>query len=600
MTEVADLRTLNQIAETLNGSVDVRSTLASALTQLVDLMALDTAWVFLSDQAAQDRWAGRGFVLAAHQQLPPALAPDNAHAWDKGCDCQTLCLKGKLHQAYNEVRCSRLAEAVGDREGLVVHASTPLRSGGEVLGILNVAAPSWAAFSERSLELLTNVGKMMGVALERARLFDLLQGQRIHEQAALLDVSNQLLSRRDLDDLINYLVTAVLDLIAVDACALLLPGDEPGYLQFRAAVGWESQPVENGYRVPADERSGSGQVMQSLRPLRMTDDDQHAIESLWMADWLQAEGFQSAAIVPLVVEGRAIGTLVIDTRYPRRFTDTEIRFLQLMANQAAIAIERTRLRMEEMARQRLEEELNVGRQIQFSMLPSSCPHYPKWDIAATYEPARQVGGDFYDFFELPDAPARLGVVIADVSGKGVPAALFMALCRSIIRNNALRGRYPAKTFVLANQFIQEDSDSDMFLTAFYGVLVVEDGRFTFANAGHNHPLWWHRHTQSFTSLDAKGIVLGVLGEIEVEEQTITVETGDFLLFYTDGITEAVNQQYEEFGEQRLQSTLIELLSANPDADADSLVTGVLQAVRTFTASMTVFDDSTLFIVRRIG
>ena len=143
----------------------------------------------------------------------------------------------------------------------------------------------------------------------------------------------------------------------------------------------------------------------------MTDDDQHAIESLWMADWLQAEGFQSAAIVPLVVEGRAIGTLVIDTRYPRRFTDTEIRFLQLMANQAAIAIERTRLRMEEMARQRLEEELNVGRQIQFSMLPSSCPHYPKWDIAATYEPARQVGGDFYDFFELPDAPARLGVVL---------------------------------------------------------------------------------------------------------------------------------------------------------------------------------------------
>ncbi|MCA9922909.1 MAG: GAF domain-containing protein, partial [Anaerolineales bacterium] len=204
MTEVADLRTLNQIAETLNGSVDVRSTLASALTQLVDLMALDTAWVFLSDQAAQDRWAGRGFVLAAYQQLPPALAPDNAHAWDKGCDCQTLCLKGKLHQAYNEVRCSRLAEAVGDREGLVVHASTPLRSGGEVLGILNVAAPSWAAFSERSLELLTNVGKMMGVALERARLFDLLQGQRIHEQAALMDVSNQLLSRRDLDDLIHY------------------------------------------------------------------------------------------------------------------------------------------------------------------------------------------------------------------------------------------------------------------------------------------------------------------------------------------------------------------------------------------------------------
>ena len=598
-TEVTDLQTLNQIAETLNGSVDVRSTLELALVQLVMLMQLNTAWIFLRDQMAQDRWAGRGFVLAAHYQLPAAIAPQNPIAWDKGCDCQTLCRKGEMHRAYNEVKCSRLAAAEGDRAGLVVHASTPLQTRQEVLGILNVAAPSWAAFNERSLALLTNVGNMMGIALERAQLFDLLQEQRIHEQAALLHVSSELLSRRDPDDLMNYLVTEVRQLLNVDACALLLPGENADFLEFRAAAGWQSQPVENGYRVPADARSGSGQVMQTLRPLLTAERGQYAISSLWMSEWLQAEGFESAAIVPLVVEERAVGTLVIDTRYPRHFEPSEIRFLQLMANQAAIAIDRARLRVEEMARYRLEEELAVGRQIQMSMLPPGCPEFPGWDVAAVYEPAKQVGGDFYDFFELPGENGRLGLVIADVSDKGVPAALFMALSRSAIRNNALRGRSPAKTLKRANQYIREDSQSDMFLTAFYGVLEMGNGRFTFANAGHNQPLWWHDADQTISRLTARGIVLGIIDDVAIEEQSIVTAPGDVLIFYTDGITEAMNEGYQEFSEARLIGVLTDVLTAVPDTPAGGLIDAVLNAVRAFAAGMTVSDDVTLFVVRRI-
>lgn len=598
-TEVVDLRTLNQIADTLNRSVDVRSTLESALNQLVELMGLKTAWIFLHDQAAQDRWAGRGFVLAAHRHLPPAMALDNAHAWSKGCDCQTLCRKGELNHAYNEVKCSRLADEEGDKEGLLVHASAPLQAGQEMLGILNVAAPSWSAFGERSLALLTNVGKMMGIALERARLFDLVQEQRIHEQAALLHVSSELLSRRDLDDLMNYLVTEVRNLLNVDACALLLPSKKnPDFLAFRAASGWHTQPVENRYRVPADERSGSGHVMSTLRPLLNEEEGRHSIESLWMSDWLQAEGFQSAAIVPLIIDDRAIGTLVIDTRYPRHFEPSEIRFLQLMANQAAIAIDRTRLRMEELERQRLEEELAVGRQIQMSMLPPSCPEFPGWDLATVYQPAKQVGGDFYDFFELPGENGRLGLVIADVSDKGVPAALFMALSRSAIRNNALRGRSPSKTLILSNQYIQEDSQTDMFLTAFYGVLEMGNGRFTFANAGHNQPLWWHADEKSITHLTTKGIVLGILDEVKIEERVVDIAPGDLFVFYTDGITEAMNAGYQEFGEARLEQVVTDVLTAVPDTPSETLIETILEAVNSFTAGMPTSDDITLFIVRR--
>ncbi|HEX6385756.1 MAG TPA: SpoIIE family protein phosphatase [Anaerolineae bacterium] len=595
---IHDLNTLNRIAETLNRAVDVRSALSSSLAQLVELMGLETGWVFVVDPAAQDRWAGRGFRLAAYHNLPPAMDATNPAAWDKGCDCQTLCQKGKLNEAYNEVRCSRLASVEGDRKGLSVHASAPLCSGSTVLGILNVAAPDWRSFSERTLALLTNVGSQLGVALERTRLYDLLHERRVYEQAALLELSNQLLARSDLTDLMAYLVEEVQRLLQVDACAVLLVrSEDPNTLRFRAATGWRSDPVANQYCVPADARSGSGQVMRTQQPLILEDLRQDE-PAAWVDEWLKAEGFESAAIVPLVADGRSIGSLVINVRQPRRFDESEIRFLQLMANQAALAIEKARLHHEEIKRHRMEEELAVGRQIQVSMLPPGVPVVPGWQFSAVYEPAKQVGGDFYDFFELPGEPGRLGLVIADVSGKGVPAALFMALSRTIIRNNALRGRSPADTLIWANRFIQEDSQTDMFLTAFYAALHTNSGRLTFANAGHNRPLWWRATLGEFEELVASGIVLGVLDDVELEERESEIAPGDVLIFYTDGVTESMNRSYEEFGVARLKAVVSDALEPKPNPAAQAVLNAVLDAVKSFTGDALQYDDFTLFVVCR--
>lgn len=595
---IHDLDALNRIAETLNRAVDVRSALHSGLAQLVELMELETGWIFLANPAAQDRWAGRGYTLAAYHNLPPALDVTAPAAWDKDCDCQTLCEKGLLDEAYNEVRCSRLTSVYGDRRRLAVHASAPLYSGDAVLGILNVAAPDWSSFSARTLAFLTNVGSQMGIALERARLYDMLRERRVYEQATLLELSNQLLARSDLDELMIYLVQEVRRLLQVDACAVLLVRrEDPAYLRFRAATGWRSDPVANQYCVPADERSGSGRVMRTQQPLAL--EDVHQVEPApWMADWLREEEFVSAAIVPLIAEGQSIGALVIDTRQPRHFDDSEIRYLQLMANQAALAIEKARLHQEEIKRHRIEEELAVGRQIQLSMLPPGVPVIPGWDMSAFYEPARQVGGDFYDFFELPGQTGRLGLVVADVSGKGVPAALFMALTRTIIRNNALRGRPPADALTWANRFIQEDSQTDMFLTAIYAVLDTNAGRLTFANAGHNRPLWWHASTGHFEELYALGIVLGVLDDVRLEEREIEIAPGDVLVFYTDGVTESMNNSYEEFGVSRLKAAIATALTGQANPDARCVVDAILDAVRSFTGGAPQFDDFTLFIVRR--
>jgi sigma-B regulation protein RsbU (phosphoserine phosphatase) len=599
---ISDLQTLNSISETLNQATDVQGALASSLAKLVELMGLETAWIFRRDESALDRWAGRGFRLVAHHNLPPAMAVTNPAAWDTGCDCQTLCLKGKLDAAYNEVQCSRLARVADDRLGLNIHASAPLRSRGAVLGILNVAAPDWSHFTPRSLSLLTNVGSQMGIALERASLFDLVQEQRIHEQAALLDLSNQLLSRRELNDLMDYIVNEVRTLLRADACSLVMPDEDLQTLRFCAASGWRVNPVAHGLRIPLDDSTASGQVMYTQQELVVDDLEAYYGSAVppvpaEMLEWLREEAFCTVAIVPLIADGLSIGTLAIDSRIPRRFSEVELRLLRLMANQASIAIEQARLQEEEIRRQRIEEELAVGRNIQLSMLPDSYPSLDGWDFAARYEAARQVGGDFYDLFSLPGEPGRWGIVIADVSDKGVPAALFMALSRTTIRNVALRGRPPAEVLTWANRFIQEDSQAHMFLTAFYGELDSRNGSLVYANAGHDPPLLWQASTNRFIELSANGVALGVLEQPEIEERVIILEPGDVIVLYTDGVTEATNMDLEEFGKSRLKETLAGTLRETPGASASDILKAIVAAVNEFTGNVPQYDDITLFVIK---
>jgi serine phosphatase RsbU (regulator of sigma subunit) len=584
---IEDLTTLNQIVETLNRAVDVRGALSSALARLVQLMGLETGWIFVLEGGA-----GESYVLAAHHNLPPGLAVDRADAWAPGCKCQRLSAQGQLSAGYNEVRCSRLASASGDRRGLAVHASAPLRSGDRILGILNVAGPDWASFSPQALALLTNVGNQMGIALERARLFDQLRDQRIEEQAALLDLSNQLLGRLDLDDVMECLVQEVRRLLRVDACALLLPGEEPGQLVFGAASGWHVDPVTNRYQVSSVEGGGPGLVMRTQKPL-LVEDVGVSDSATCGADWLRSEGFRGHAVVPLVVDNRPIGALMIDVRAPRLWDRDEVRFLRLMANQAAIAIEKARLHREEIERERLEQELAVGRQIQLSMLPEACPVVPGWEFATFYEAARQVGGDFYDYFELPKS-RRLGIVIADVADKGVPAALFMALSRATIRAAALDGRGPSATMTQANGLILKDSKDSLFVTAFYATLDTGSGRLTYANAGHNRPLWLRVGPGEVQELAARGIALGVLEDIELQEREIDVAPGDLLVFYTDGVTEAMDADGQPFGVERLR----QVLAADPGASADQAVSAVVDAVMAFTGDAPQSDDIAIFVVRR--
>ena len=251
---------------------------------------------------------------------------------------------------------------------------------------------------------------------------------------------------------------------------------------------------------------------------------------------------------------------------------------------------------EEVRRQRMEEELAIGRRIQLSLLPHGCPHVPGYDFAAGYRAAREVGGDLYDFIVQPDDPTQVHVVIADVTGKGVPAALYMAVSRTLMHTYALDGRSPSEALRRVNQFIREDETSPLFLSAFYGVLDTDINCLTFANAGHNPPIWIHHDTGEFETLKARGIVLGAFDAFIAEEKMCFLQPGDYIVFFTDGITEARSPGGDFLDDEGLEA----VVGSRAWSSAEELLTAIITAVDEFSAGAPQADDFTVVVMRRLN
>jgi serine phosphatase RsbU (regulator of sigma subunit) len=276
------------------------------------------------------------------------------------------------------------------------------------------------------------------------------------------------------------------------------------------------------------------------------------------------------------------------TTLVRKQPDFALRVMNYMS------VRSRRMMTEEVKLLRLEDELRIGREIQLSLLPERCPGIPGWEFAAFYRPARMVGGDLYDFIPLPPDGSRLNIVIADVTGKGVPAALFMALSRTLLRVESGYSGSPAQTLRRANRYIVEDSRSRLFLSISLATLDTSNGRLTFANGGHDRPLWLRKSTGDIQPLTAAGLLLGVFPDIVLADNEIEMSPGDYLIFYTDGVTEAQNEQGEFFDEERLRNTI----TAGLGASAQQLLERVVTAVEQFTGATPQADDLTLVVVKR--
>jgi len=241
--------------------------------------------------------------------------------------------------------------------------------------------------------------------------------------------------------------------------------------------------------------------------------------------------------------------------------------------------------------ERKRYELKMAHDIQQSFLPDAIPDLPGFDLAAQNIPAKEVGGDFYDFIHI--SAGKIGLTIADVSGKGVPAALFMALSRTIVRAKATRSSGVREIIRDANSLIMADAKSGMFVTLFYAVLDVSARTLTYVCAGHNPPVIFKAKTGTLMRLNAKGIALGAIENIELEERKIILDGGDIVVFYTDGVTEAINKNEVQFGEERLITTI----KANHELSANDMIEKIKAEVLAFCGDEPQFDDITLMALK---
>jgi serine phosphatase RsbU (regulator of sigma subunit) len=297
--------------------------------------------------------------------------------------------------------------------------------------------------------------------------------------------------------------------------------------------------------------------------------------------------------VPLSIKNDLFGVMLIEeAENGRRFRSRRIEIINGIAQQAALAIQNDLLQQEMVVRERLETEVQLARSIQQTFIPQSLPVHAAWQFAARWRTARQVGGDFYDVIELPNG--KYGLFIADVADKGMPAALFMALTRTLVRAAVLELDSPADVLRRVNDQLLPDTQQGMFVTAVYGVLDTSLGTFTYVNAGHNPP-FWVKNNGAVEKLTRTAVALGVMEQPSMQERAISLEAGDNLLLYTDGLTEAFAPDGSLFGDSRL----MDALSMIQASTADEVLIVVEERLNEFIESVPLGDDLTMLSVKRV-
>ena len=308
--------------------------------------------------------------------------------------------------------------------------------------------------------------------------------------------------------------------------------------------------------------------------------------------------------VPLVAQERQVGLMIVHSTQKQFFMPRDVALLQTFANQAALAIQRAGLieelrakivqleaaQAELVQKERLERELELARQVQQSVLPKTFPQVPGYAFAALNEPARQVGGDFYDVIALGDG--HFGLVIGDVSDKGMPADLYMALTRSLILAEALRERSPRLVLRNVNRLLLALGEPARFVSVFYGFVDARARQLIYARAGHDYPLLLRK--DQIQRLAGHGAILGVFDEDELEltEEQISLSSGDRLVLYTDGLTDVINPAGEFFELARLQG----LLRYRADLPLAEMCTSIFTELHGYQGHAEQFDDMTLLVV----
>lgn len=487
----------------------------------------------------------------------------------------------------------------------------PMMVGDQVTGILSLQdIDRENAFDEKDVSLLQTLAASMTVALENARLFDQTQRllietkQRATELHIINSVQEALAQKMDKVSIYGLVGEKLSEFFQPADLSIMVYDHETDIL---------SAPfqVENGKREKARayQVSGKGFIGHLLRnpqPLLINENMEDAAIK-YQNVYSSGKGLpKSVLFVPIMMGGTFYGAIVLkDLQREHAFNETDVRLLTTLSNAMSVALENARLwEQEDLYRKALEREFEIGREIQAGFLPHNLPQPTGWEIAASLKSAREVTGDFYDAFELLNG--NIGLVIADVCDKGLGAALFMTLFRSLIRavanidfftNTEYADRISSEmrlrnSISLTNNYIAEThGDTSMFCTIFFGILDIHNGRLSYVNGGHLPPMVINQRGLKET-LQATGPAVGVSQGADYKVKEVVLEPGDTLFTHTDGVTDAVNPAGEAFDKE----ALIPLFKGEQALPA--LVEEIQNQITSFSAGAQQIDDITILTIRR--
>lgn len=405
----------------------------------------------------------------------------------------------------------------------------------------------------------------------------------------LYRVSGWINSTLDFDEALDNAMDAIMQVTKAQRGFIMIHNEDASTFEVLVARGIDGETIESeGYSTTV-----VNEVADTRTPL-ITNNAQfdtrlNAGQSIIM------RGLRAILCSPMLVQDRLIGVVYVDTAMKSGiFRPDDLSLVEAVSGLAARAIENARLYLVAREKGRLEQELQMAREIQRNLLPDEMPPSKSYDIAPHWEAAREVAGDFYDAFDLADG--SIGAVIADVSDKGAPAALFMAVARTLIRSHAHAGLSSVDTVQRTNDLLLDDADqSGMFVTLYYSRL-LGDGRSIHVNGGHNPPLVYRHADGSVEYMPIGGRALGWFPDIPLEGTKLQLNPGDVIVYYTDGLTEAENPQGDDYGEARLA----DIVARVAENDAATIRDLILEDVDTFCAGQPPFDDLTMLVVRYLG
>lgn len=408
----------------------------------------------------------------------------------------------------------------------------------------------------------------------------------------LRNISHKIRGTLDLDKILNLLLDLLSNIIDYDAAGIFILSEDinhPGYHYSKQKI---ASMVQRGFgNIPLESDAmlmeGKGIIGQTIKTGKSIILNDVTKDNRYIPGRKETK---SEITSPILRDGKTIGALNVESDKLAAFDPADIEVLNFFAEASAISIEKALLHYQILEKKKIEEQLKLAKDVQLSLLPSSEPEIPGYSFASVCIPTYEIGGDYFDY--IPIDENRIAIVIADVSGDGVPAALIMAAFRALLRYNAKLFSDPAKLMKLMNDQVSEFMRKRDFISVFYGILDCNNHTFVYCNCGHNPGL--HLSTKNINLIEGSGPSLNLIKDSKFKTSKLNLEKNDHILLYTDGVVEVFSKDKKQFGLERL----IDVFNLNSNKSPNEIVEKIIFATKEFSSSDFYNDDFTLLVLKR--